>query len=84
MMAMFALVLLPHALSRILARLLGERAWRVLSPLTSLGKVGNHFLDVRQQFYQWPTWWSAASLCAIMLVCCCVIAVRIRRWEVVA
>jgi len=84
MVAVFPVILVPHWIGRVLWRVLDERSWNILSPMTNLGRLGDSWLGVRTEFYVWPAWQSAAVLAATMAVCLVIIGWRVRRWEVVA
>lgn len=84
MVAVFPVILIPHAIGRTISRVLGDRSWNMLSPVTNLGRLGDEWLQVRERFYTWPAWQSGVVIAGTMVVCLAIIVWRVRRWEVVA
>lgn len=82
MIAVLPVILVPHFLSRVIWRALDDRNWAIISPMTNLGRLGDYFLNVRG-FYTWPAWHSTAVIVGIMAACSVIVALRVRRWEVV-
>lgn len=80
LMLLFGTILLPDILSRIFWGLSRNTDWRVLSPLTSMRRIGAWMLD-RNEWFDWPVWWSVLYIGGIVLAATIAAALRVRRME---
>ncbi len=81
--AAFGVVLIPHALGMALQRLQRDAGFRVISPLSNLGRAGHALIGVESPWYRWPASWSFAALAGLVTLCIAVIVLRARRLDAV-
>ncbi len=80
----FAAIFIPHGIGLALWRFNDEPAFRIVSPMANLGRVGNWILGRADPWFSWPWEHSALALGGYMALCIAVLLWRVRRLEVVA
>ncbi len=80
LLGIFALLVVPDVLARILDRLLRDPDWRMVSIVTTLRRIGAAMLG-REGWYAWPVGDSLLIVAGLVLASVVVLALRSRKWE---